>query len=97
MWAPVLSIAINVLSLIGLNQLHGEAKTKMGMFVAGFAGFIMISGLICGIIGLCGIPKHGNKGTLWKSIVGIVIPLGLVLLAVPAVGHAMALAKARRS
>jgi hypothetical protein len=95
-FAPVLSIAINVLSSSGLNQLQGEAKLKMGMIVASFAGFIMILGLICGIIGLCGIPKHGTKGLLWKSVVGIIIPLGLVLLAVPAICHALALAKARR-
>jgi hypothetical protein len=40
---------------------------------------ILIVGLICGIIALFGIPRHGKRGLLGKAIVGILVPVLLVL------------------
>jgi len=40
-------------------------------------GFIILTGVLCGIIALCGIPKYGAKGLLWPALTGILLWLGL--------------------
>ena len=44
---------------------------------------IVLLGLICAIIALCGIPRHGKKGILGKTLCGIAIPALLSAIAIP--------------
>ena len=53
-------------------------------FIAGIASSsIILIGLICGIIALFGIRKHGKKGIRTKALCGIIIPLLLSAVAIP--------------
>jgi len=47
-------------------------------------GVIMLGGVIAGIVALFGIPRHGREGILWKALFGILFPILLSLLALPA-------------
>lgn len=40
----------------------------------------MVGG-VCGIIGLSGIPRYGSEGLLWKSLIGLMYWVTLILLA----------------
>ena len=48
---------------------------------------LYISAVVCGVIALCGIRKYGKKGLLWKGLVGVLLPICLVLAAIPMINH----------
>jgi len=85
LFAVPLSIALNIVSGATTAQLDPEMRRLVSMVVGIFAGVLLLLGLIAGVIALCGIPKYGTKGILWKALVGTVLPLLLVVLAIPAV------------
>ena len=49
-----------------------------------FTGAVLVSAIPAGIIGLCGIKKFGRKRLLWKSLVGVLLPVLLTVMALPA-------------
>ena len=68
-----------------------EAQATGSTVIGIVSGFIILSGIVFGIIGLCGIPKYGKRGLLSKSIIGIAIPIILILLAIPVILNAIEL------
>lgn len=85
LFAVPLSIAVNMVSGAGTAQFDPEMRRLVILVVGILAGVIMLLGLVAGVVALCGIPKYGKKGILWKALVGTVLPLFLVVLAIPAV------------
>lgn len=62
----------------------GPAPARFRQIVALVVGAVMLSAIPAGVIALLGVRKHGKKGLLWKGLVGVLVPLLLVALAVPA-------------
>lgn len=91
--APFAAIILNLLGNASLASLEGASRATGSRLIGIFAGLIMLSGIIFGIIGLCGIPKYGKMGLLGKSIAGIAIPLVFLALAIPAILRVAELAK----
>lgn len=54
------------------------------LVLSAIPGLVMLTALPAGIIALCGIPKHGKKKLLWKGLVGVIVPILLLALAIPA-------------
>jgi|GEM_PF-2595819 len=81
---PVAAILLNLLGNAALASMDSASRATGARIIGIFAGLIMLSGILFGIIGLCGIPKYGKKGLLGKSIAGIAIPLVFIVLAIPA-------------
>lgn len=60
------------------------------------AGFLMLTGILCGIVALCVIPRYGAKGLLGPALTGLLLWLLLTAIAVPSFTRARGLAlKAR--
>jgi hypothetical protein len=71
---PIITIIIFVLLTFGRQVV---ARKIFAMIAAG-ALWLVVVGLILGIVALFGISKHGTKGILGPAIVGIIIN-GLLL------------------
>jgi len=82
-FAPLIAIGLAVVSSGGRISLYPQLQRTVA-FISGMAGSIIILiGLICGIVALFGIPKHGKNGILGKALCGIIIPLLLFGLTIP--------------
>jgi len=46
------------------------------------SGILIISGLVGGIVALCGIPRHGARRLLWRGLVGVLAFAGVVAVSV---------------
>lgn len=80
-WISVLlSLVVNVFLQAG-SAGHPTKESAMGQAIV--AGFLMLSGVVCGVIALCGIAKYGAKGLLWPALTGIFLWLLLAGLAFP--------------
>ena len=66
LFAPVICIVGSILINNGGIQLSPIAKIITGSF----STLLIILGFIFGIIGLCGVRRHGKKGLLAKAIIG---------------------------
>jgi hypothetical protein len=53
----------------------------------------MLLGIALGIFALCSIPKHGRKGILVPSIIGLVVNITLVVIGI--IGTNIVIKKAR--
>jgi hypothetical protein len=62
-------------SRLGANWLRGS----LGWALTTVALILVISGFTGGVIALCGIPRHGARGLLWKGLIGVVA-FGVVLV-----------------
>jgi hypothetical protein len=79
-WVSVLlSFVVNIFLQAGSAGNPKEGATGQAIV----AGFLMLSGVVCGIIALCGIPKYGAKGLLGPALTGILLWLLLAGLAFP--------------
>jgi hypothetical protein len=57
---------------------------RMVSMILGFVYIVLIlGGLVCGIIALCGVKRHGRTGILAPAIVGVVLN-GVIVLAIVA-------------
>ncbi|MDZ7615667.1 MAG: hypothetical protein U1E05_01610, partial [Patescibacteria group bacterium] len=66
--APGIAVLVNVLAISATQD------SRAGKLAIGIAGLsLIVVGLICAIVGLCGIRKHGRKGILGRSIAGLLI------------------------
>jgi len=45
---------------------------------------LWLGAIVAGAIALSGIGKHGRAGLLWKGLAGVLVPIALTLLAIPA-------------
>jgi len=89
-WLPLVLVGVQIFLVGPLTA--SSSDPLMREFFAFAMGSALLLGLVLGIVGLCGISKYGTKGLLVKSIIGIVIPLLLVLLAIPPILHAREIA-----
>jgi len=47
-------------------------------------GVVMLAAIPFGVVALCGIPKFGKNQLLWKGLVGVLVPMVLLAMAIPA-------------
>ena len=66
--APGIAVVMNVMT-ITVTQDSPTGKLAIG--IAGSS--LIVAGLVCAVIGLLGIRKHGKKGILGRSIAGLLI------------------------
>lgn len=81
--APLISIGVTFLLAASRKDLNAETQRTVAVTVATTHAIILLFGLICGIVALCGIRKHGKAGILTKALLGLLIPVLLTALAVP--------------
>ena len=69
--APLLTIAIG----FGAKTVSADPETgRTIMLIAGLISILLVlAGLVLGVVALFGIPKHGMKGILLPSIIGIAL------------------------
>jgi hypothetical protein len=90
------------LVILGLMMLLTPMiKAPLASIVVGVIYLLLfLAGLICGIIGCCGVKVHGRKKILAPAITGIAlnvfIPTLLIAIAVPSFNRARSLAISRR-
>jgi hypothetical protein len=84
-FAPLLAIVAYIVSVGAQSGLDPQTKATVSLVIGICNICILLLGLVCGIIALCGIGKHGRKGLLAKGICGILIPLLIFGAAIPAV------------
>ena len=62
------------------NQVGGVARI-VGVAVP---VLLWLGSIVAGAIALAGVGKHGTNGLRWKGLVGVIVPIALTLLAIPA-------------
>jgi len=81
--APLMAI---VLGIAGTTFASGDSHTDpetlrtIALILGGICGVIVVAGLVFGIAALFGIRKHGAKGILLPSIIGILLCSGWLYL-----------------
>jgi len=70
------------------DLVHIVVRLASAFLIMGSMGF----GVVLGVIALCGIPKYGQKGILVKALFGILVPVLLILVSLPAAMKAAAIA-----
>ena len=88
----LLNIVLGGIVTSAADTLSPAAKLIFSMI----PGFVVLSALPAGIIALCGIPKHGRKTLLWKGLVGVIVPILLIALAIPAFLHVKKMSEEKR-
>ncbi|PTX96459.1 hypothetical protein [Opitutus sp. ER46] len=48
---------------------------------------VMLSAIPAGIFALCGIPRYGTRGLLWRGLFGIILPIILVAIVIVSAAH----------
>ncbi len=61
-----------------------DAPPALRRIIPALGGLFMFSSLPAGIIALCGITRLGTKGLLIKGLAGVLVPILLTAMAVPA-------------
>src|SRR6266481_662331 len=82
-FAPLIAIALTVFSSAGRTNLDLQSQRPVALIVGIVSSILILIGLVCGIVALFGIRRHGKKGILTKALWGIIIPLLLSGLAIP--------------
>jgi len=82
-FAPLIAIGLTVFSSAGRTSLDPQSQRPVALIVGIVSSILILIGLICGIVALFGIRRHGKKGILTKALWGIIIPLLLSGLAIP--------------
>jgi hypothetical protein len=77
------SIALTIVAPAIANPFLDAGMPMGGRIVYGVPGIVLISAVPAGIAALCGIAKYGTKKLLWKGLVSVLVPLVLLLLALP--------------
>ncbi len=62
------------------NKIGGVARL-IGVAVP---AILWVAAMVAGVIALVGVRKHGTTGLLWKGLAGLVVPIALMSMAVPA-------------
>lgn len=77
-------LLVSVLMNLG-NQLSAPATGEpASRIISLIGGVLFLSAIPAGIIALCGIGKYGCRYLLWRGLVGILVPVLLLGMAVPA-------------
>jgi hypothetical protein len=81
--APVIAIGLTMVSSAGRTGMDPQTQRSVSFMVGIASSIIILIGVICGIVALCGIPQHGKKGILGRALCGIIIPVLFAGLAIP--------------
>ena len=73
--APIVGAVMNVF-LVRLPSLR-EIPIRWVFFIP---SVVILAGVVLGVISLFGIRKHGRRGILWKSVIGLGIVTLMILL-----------------
>jgi len=87
-FAPLFLVLLQLVSLGCFSSLSPDVARPAHEFFAVVIGLVLLGGIVLGIIALFGISRHGTKGLLVKALVGILVPVLLILAALPAVAEA---------
>ena len=81
-------VAPGIAAVVNVMAISATLDSRAGKLVIGIAGLsLIVAGLICAVVGLCGIRKHGRKGILGYSIAGLLINGFLIVSAFFAFQH----------
>lgn len=90
--AATTSLLAPLFALVVSGVLTNTGASVSGRIGGIISGLILLIGVGLGIVALFGIRRHGARGILVKALCGILIPLVLTALALPAVLKARELA-----
>jgi len=77
LYVPFIAIGVNLLTK-SIQQ-----SSKLSAFaISSVCSVLIIIGFIFGIIALLGMKKHGKKGILWRSIIGLSVNSFLIISAI---------------
>lgn len=82
-FTPLLYFGLHFFTLGSLAGAGPETRMAATRIIDAAVLILAAAGIGLGIFALCGIPRHGKKGLLGKALVGILVPLGLLLLIIP--------------
>ena len=77
-WSPLIAIGFNI--FVPKVPVHSQSDALANALIA---GFVPVAGILAGVFAFFGIPRHGKKGILWKSVAGLSIWALLAALALP--------------
>jgi hypothetical protein len=86
--APLITIVLGVAArsaTANSSEISPGTMRTIWLVTGGLSLLIVVAGLVLGILALFGIKKHGIKGILFPSIVGILLSLGWLYLLASAV------------
>lgn len=89
---PAACLLWGILNASGVVKLHPLLAIGASLVT----GIMMMAGFLAGLVSLFGISKHGSKGILLPALIGIILPILLTALAVPAIVKAANQAQAMR-
>lgn len=83
-WSLLGSFAVNI-TLSGPARVAAQEGGRQFYYgVTLVTSLLMLTSVVGGPIALCGIPRYGKRKLLWKGLVAAVVPILLVLAAIPA-------------
>lgn len=82
-YAVVVLLAAFVINLLGQTSTTKDTGA-VTRFISLIGGLLFLSAIPAGIIALVGIRKHGCHYLLWRGLVGVLVPVLLLAMAVPA-------------
>jgi len=74
-----------------------SASRAFPLINAIFVSAFCLTGLVAGLVALCGVRRYGREGILWPAITGVGIWLLLFAIAIPAFTRARSRALAQRA
>jgi hypothetical protein len=86
--APLLAVAVGMgtnVMVSGNSTLEPDIRRTIWLVVGGICVLMVLAGLVCGVLALIGIRRHGRKGVLIPSIVGILLSSGYLYLLINAI------------
>lgn len=83
-WSLLGSFAVNILLSGPARAAAQEGMRQFYYWVVLLTTLLMLASVVCGVIALCGIPRYGKRKLLWKGLVAGIVPVLLVLAAIPA-------------
>src|ERR1700744_6214889 len=78
-WCSIAAPLVLFLFALTAHALFHPLPPPMAMVLCLIFLVLIITGLVTGIIALCGIGEHGARGLLAQGIIGLVLNVGLVI------------------
>jgi hypothetical protein len=79
-WLPIVAVVFSR----GMNQVitsfSGPPNRLLALGIGAVFMLLLLTSLICGIIALCGMSKHGTDRIIWRSLIGTILSLGVGVL-----------------
>lgn len=85
MYAVMVALALYLLWRFISVPLDEKGQLVVGGIMVAIFGFVIIVGLISGIVALCGLPRYGRKGIFVRALCGVLLPVGILFASIPAI------------